>query len=550
MLCMPASSPETTAHLALPPVLLHELPARAAACWPDAVALVADGRQCSYAALQLQIAGLARAFLRFGLVVGDRVAVFLDKRVETVVASFATTAASGVLVPINPVLKPTQVAHILKDSGARVLVTSSSRLAVLQPELSNCPELAQVVVTEAAVPELPAVPSTVHAWPESSPTAGDADRPVAVLETDTAAIFYTSGSTGRPKGVMLSHRNLVAGATSVASYLGNHRGDVLLAALPLSFDAGFSQLTTAFLVGARVVLLNYLLPRDVLQAMAREGVTGLTAVPPLYMQLAALDWPAEATARLRYWANTGGRMPRATLDALRGRAPQAMPFLMYGLTEAFRSTYLPPEQVDTRPDSIGRAIPNAQVLVLREDGSECRVDEPGELVHRGPLVAQGYWRRPEDTALRFRALPVHFQADGHERPAPEIAVFSGDTVRRDAEGYLYFVGRRDEMIKTSGYRVSPTEVEEAVFASGLVAESLAVGIDQEALGQVIHVAAVPSGAARGDPAQDTAALLSHCRSQLPVYMVPTAVHWVPGPLPRNPNGKLDRQRWKAEHAKF
>ena len=241
-------------------------------------------------------------------------------------------------------------------------------------------------------------------------------------------------------------------------------------------------------------------------------------------------------------------MPRATLDALRARVPQARPYLMYGLTEAFRSTYLPPEQVDTRPDSIGRSIPNVQVLVLREDGSECDVDEPGELVHRGPLVAQGYWKRPEDTALRFKALPAQFQVGGHERPAPEIAVFSGDTVRRDAEGYLYFVGRRDEMIKTSGYRVSPTEVEEAVFASGLVAESLAVGIEHEALGQVIHVAAVASPAATGEPGADTAALLAHCRAQLPAYMVPAVVHWVPGPLPRNPNGKLDRQHWKTEHA--
>ena len=284
--------------------------------------------------------------------------------------------------------------------------------------------------------------------------------------------------------------------------------------------------------------------------MAREGVTGLTAVPPLYMQLAALDWPAGATAHLRYWANTGGRMPRATLEALRARAPQAMPFLMYGLTEAFRSTYLPPEQVDLRPDSIGRAIPNVQVLVVREDGSECDVDEPGELVHRGPLVAQGYWRRPEETAQRFKPLPAALRADGHERPAPEVVVFSGDTVRRDAEGYLYFVGRRDEMIKTSGYRVSPTEVEEAVYASGLVQESLAVGMDHAVLGQAIHVAAVPTAQASGDPVRDTAALLAHCRAQLPGYMVPAAVHWVTEPLPRNPNGKLDRQRWKAEHAGF
>jgi acyl-CoA ligase (AMP-forming) (exosortase A-associated) len=545
---MSATRSVPTDPVALPPVLLHGLVGRAAAAWPDAVALVDDGRRLSYAQLQAQVLALVVALQRSGLAAGDRVAVFLDKRIETVVASFAATAAGGVLVPVNPVLKPAQVVHILQDSGARVLATSLARLAALRPVLADAPDLARVLVTDAEVPGMDSGQVPVQAWP----TGGDGAtmEPMHRLDTDTAAIFYTSGSTGRPKGVVLSHRNLVAGATSVASYLGNHRGDVLLAALPLSFDAGFSQLTTAFLVGARVVLLNYLLPRDVLLAMAREGVTGLTAVPPLYMQLAALDWPAEATAHLRYWANTGGRMPRATLDALRARAPHASPFLMYGLTEAFRSTYLPPEQVDQRPDSMGRAIPNVQVLVLREDGSECDVDEPGELVHRGPLVAQGYWRRPDETRQRFKPLSAALLADGHVRPVPEIAVFSGDTVRRDAEGYLYFVGRRDEMIKTSGYRVSPTEVEEAVFASGLVQESLAVGVDHEALGQAIHVAAVASDTASGDAARDTAALLAHCRAQLPAYMVPAAVHWETGQLPRNPNGKLDRQRWKAEHAGF
>jgi acyl-CoA synthetase (AMP-forming)/AMP-acid ligase II len=194
------------------------------------------------------------------------------------------------------------------------------------------------------------------------------------IDADVLAILYTSGSTGRPKGVVLSHRNMVAGAKSVASYLGNHADDTLLAALPLSFDAGFSQLTTAFHAGARVVLLNYLLPRDVLKALERERVTGLTAVPPLYLQLAALEWPQAIGQHLRYFANTGGRMPRETLQALRQRVPQAQPFLMYGLTEAFRSTYLPPAEVDRRPDSIGRAIPNAEILVLREDGTECAAD--------------------------------------------------------------------------------------------------------------------------------------------------------------------------------
>src|SRR6185312_7014610 len=268
------------------------------------------------------------------------------------------------------------------------------------------------------------------------------------------AILYTSGSTGKPKGVMLSHRNMVAGAKSVASYLENGPQDVLLAALPLSFDAGFSQLTTAFHAGARVVLLNYLLPRDVLRALDAERVTGLTGVPPLWIQLSDLEWPAGIAQHLRYIANTGGRMPRETLEKLRARLPRTKPFLMYGLTEAFRSTFLPPEEVDRRPDSIGKAIPNAEILVLRDDGTPCEPDEPGELVHRGALVGMGYWNDAAKTAERYKVLP------GREAGfvLPEIAVFSGDTVRRDRDGYLYFIGRRDEMIKTSGYRVSPTEI--------------------------------------------------------------------------------------------
>jgi acyl-CoA ligase (AMP-forming) (exosortase A-associated) len=360
------------------------------------------------------------------------------------------------------------------------------------------------------------------------------------------AILYTSGSTGKPKGVVLSHRNMLAGAKSVASYLENRADDTLLAALPLSFDAGFSQLTTAFHAGARVVLLNYLLPRDVLKALEAERVTGLTAVPPLYIQLAALDWPAAIGDHLRYFANTGGRMPRETLTQLRRRVPNARPFLMYGLTESFRSTYLDPAEVDARPDSIGKAIPNAEVLVLREDGTPCDVDEPGELVHRGALVGMGYWNDAEKTAERYRPLPAGAGGRSDALQLPEFAVFSGDTVRRDAEGFLYFIGRRDEMIKTSGYRVSPTEVEEVVYASGLVAECVAFGVDHPTLGQAVRVIATPAGAAL-----DVAQLLAQCRLRMAAYMVPAGVDVVAGPLPRNPNGKIDRKllatEWLQSH---
>jgi acyl-CoA ligase (AMP-forming) (exosortase A-associated) len=361
-----------------------------------------------------------------------------------------------------------------------------------------------------------------------------------VIDADMAAIFYTSGSTGKPKGVVLSHRNMVAGAKSVAQYLDNHSDDVLLAALPLSFDAGFSQLTTGFHAGARVVLLNYLMPRDVLEALVRERVTGLTAVPPLWIQLTQLDWPAQAARDLRYIANTGGRMPLSTLQALRARLPSAQVFLMYGLTEAFRATYLPPDEVDRRPDSIGKAIPNAEILVLREDGTPCGPNEPGELVQRGALVALGYWNDAQKTAERFKPLPG--RADG--LVLPEIAVFSGDTVRTDEEGFLYFIGRRDEMIKTSGYRVSPTEVEEVVYATHRVGECVAVGVPHPTLGQSIVVVATPL--AGGSLAAED--LIAACRERLPLYMVPSRVVVREGPLPRNPNGKIDRRGLVAEFA--
>jgi acyl-CoA ligase (AMP-forming) (exosortase A-associated) len=519
--------------------LLFELIARTADGSPEASALSAGAATSSYATLAGQVGACASGLVRLGLARGDRVGIYLEKRVETVVASFGAAAAGGVFVPLNPLLKPEQVGYILRDCNVRVLVTSPERLALLGDVLAQCPDLRHVVVTDAGA-AAGALPTTTWVDLLAAPR-----RPGhRVIDTDMAAILYTSGSTGRPKGVVLSHRNMVAGAKSVASYLGNGPHDTLLAALPLSFDAGFSQLTTAFHSGARVVLLNYLMPRDVLRAIERERVTGLTAVPPLYIQLAQLEWPAAVGESLRYFANTGGRMPRETLDQLRRRVPKAKPFLMYGLTEAFRSTYLPPEEVDRRPDSIGKAIPNAEILVLREDGSECGPDEPGELVHRGALVGMGYWNDAEKTAERYRPLPVGVGGREAGLQIPELAVFSGDTVRRDAEGFLYFIGRRDEMMKTSGYRVSPTEVEEVLYATQLVGECAAFGVEHAALGQAIHVVATPSA---GAAALDNDALLAACRARMPAYMVPAAVHAVAGPLPRNPNGKIDRKllatRW-------
>jgi acyl-CoA ligase (AMP-forming) (exosortase A-associated) len=518
--------------------LLHHLISASAERTPSASALTHAGADMSYERLAESTHGLAAGLIALGLARSERVAIYLDKRPEAVIASFAASAAGGVFVPANPILKAAQVGHILHDCSARALVTSPERIDALHDALRQCHDLRHVVLTgnPAVLPDLPGL--SVHRWNDVIEMRGGREH--RSIDSDMVSILYTSGSTGGPKGVVLSHRNMVAGAKSVAEYLENHADDTLLAALPLSFDAGFSQLTTAFHVGARVVLLNYLLPRDVLKALEAEQVTGLTAVPPLWIQLAQLDWPASIAGRLRYIANTGGRMPLETLQRLRSRLPQTRPYLMYGLTEAFRATYLPPEQVDRRPDSIGKAIPDAEVLVLREDGSACAPNEPGELVQRGALVAMGYWNDPDRTAERFRPLPP--QAAGREAGLvlPEIAVFSGDTVRMDEEGFLYFIGRRDEMIKTSGYRVSPTEVEEVVYATGRVGECIAFGVPHPTLGQSIQVIATPPP----DRTLDTDALLAECRARMPAYMVPAQVAIHDGPLPRNPNGKIDRNALK------
>ncbi len=526
------------------PRLLAELVLRAAEREPTALALTSGVQTLDYATLAGAVQRAAAGLVGQGVQRGERVAVWLDKRPETVVLCFAAAAAGAVFVPINPLLKPAQVAHILRDSGACALLSTPERAGRLDGLWPTLPALRQLLLTAPAAGPLPL---PVLSWADL--LAGPTGAVHRVIDSDMAAILYTSGSTGAPKGVVLSHRNLVVGAASVVDYLDNRADDTLLAVLPLSFDAGFSQLTTAFHAGARVVLLNHLVPRDVLQALDRERVTGLTAVPPLYMQLAALEWPPAIAGHLRYFASTGGRMPVPTLSAIRSRVPQSRPFLMYGLTEAFRSTCLPPEEVDRRPDSIGRAIPNAEVLVLRDDGSECAVDEPGELVHRGPLVGLGYWGDAEKTAQRYRPLPAALAGRGAGLPLPELAVWSGDTVRRDEAGFLYFVGRRDEMIKTSGYRVSPTEVEAVLQASGLVGDCVAFGVDDAALGQAIQVVATPAAGAAG---LDTVALLALCRQQLPAYMVPAGVSVAAAALPRNPNGKLDRRQivaaWNAAAA--
>lgn len=490
---------------------------------PDRIAFVDARERVSYAALQGAVRRVAAEMQARGIVRGDRVATYAPKQYENVVFLLAANLAGAIFVPINPQLKEHQVLHILKDSGARALATNLHRLQRM-PAVQDLPGLAIWSLDD------------LHSTGENNAAFDD----VPVIDDDPAAILYTSGSTGRPKGVVLSQRNLVSGADSVASYQRLESDDVILGILPLSFDAGLSQLTTALAAGACYTPLDFLQPTEVPRHCETYGVTSITGVPPLWTQLASVAWPEETGARIRRIANTGGHMPTPLLHRLQKLYPSAKPYLMYGLTEAFRSTYLPPEQVSTRPNSIGKGVPNAEILVLRADGTLCDADEPGELVHRGAFVTLGYWNDPELTAKRFRPLP---QAHG-EIPRVDRAVWSGDIVRRDAEGYLYFVARGDDMIKASGYRVSPTEVEEILLTCPEVVEAAAIGVPHPALGQAI-VACVQSRSA-ADACRD--AVLRACRKRLPSYMVPTFVDVVVEALPRNPNGKIDRTLLKQHHS--
>lgn len=513
--------------------LLHDLVFDSAKITPEASAIEYKDAIVTYSELGHSIDSVAKLFNNHGLKRSERVAVYLDKCLETVLSIFGTSRANGVFVPVNPVLKPEQVAYILTDCNVRILITSSVRLRVLIEVLPSCHDLRTIIITDKtdALPALPSIEIT--GWKDSIGKVDSVVPEIENIDSDMAAILYTSGSTGKPKGVVLSHRNIVMGAKSVSIYLRNTKADRILTVLPFSFDYGLSQLTTAFLKGATVVLFNYLLARDVIKAIKKYRITGLAAVPPLWVQLSQLEWLDDAIRPLRYITNSGGALPSATLSALRSKLRDTDVYLMYGLTEAFRSTYLPPSEIDNRPGSMGKAIPNAEVVVVDEDGNLCEPGEPGELVHRGVLVAMGYWGDPERTAERFKFVPNPVSGI----TIPEYAVWSGDTVRMDKDGYLYFIGRQDDMIKTSGYRVSPSEVEDIIYSSGLVNEVAAIGIPHPVLGQAIIVFASLLENNKVD--QDR--LDNICKEHLPAYMIP-ARYELKDNLPHNPNGKIDRKR--------
>ena len=512
-------------------LLLHQILFQQAEKTPAATALGCRDQWLDYQTVASRVLSVAAGLQKLGLSPHERVAIYLPKTPEAVCSFLGSTAAGGVMVPVNPVLKAPQVMHILRDCNVRVLITNKSRYKQLAEDIQQCHDLLHIILVDADIE------GTLN-W-HFFLTSAESYKPSSAIDADMAAILYTSGSTGKPKGVVLSHRNMVTGAHSVAQYLGNTADDRLLCVLPFSFDYGFSQLTTAFSVGASCYLLEYLFPRDVVKAIDKQQITGVGLVPPLWVQISELDLPESSGDSLRYFTNTGGAMPGNTLKTLRQQFCNADPYLMYGLTEAFRSCFLPPSEIDKRPGSMGKAIPNAEIMVINERGEECTAHEPGELVHRGALVSMGYWNDQERTAERFKSAPCRIR----EIQTPEIAVWSGDVVRKDEDGFLYFIGRRDDMIKTSGYRVSPTEVEEAAYSSGLVAEVAAIGVAHMRLGQAIVLVVINSQVVEFDEK----ALIKHLKHLLPSYMVPAKII-LSDILPRNPNGKIDRKHLANEFA--
>lgn len=482
----------------------------AADAHPERVAVRTSEHAESYAQLRARASAVAAALDGAGVEPGERVAILLPNGVESAAAIHGVAAAGAVFTVVNWLSRPRQVEQILAVTGARVLLTTRAWEA-LQPRR-----------LEAATP--------IRYVEDLS---GSAVRdPVARGAASLAQICFTSGSTGAPKGVMVTNGNLLAGITTVRRYLGIVESDRIASLLPFSFVYGLNQLNLAIATGATLDIIDPTLAVDAVEALGARECTVLAAVPPLWAQLLAVPGFQRRAAALRLLTCAGGRLPPDTVRALRSAVPAARLFLMYGLTEVFRSTYLPPDEVDAHPDSMGYAVPGSRVEVLREDGTVCAAGEIGELVHAGPTVALGYWQDPDGTARVFRERE---DADGSRARW----VFSGDLVRRDEDGRLYYVGRRDRMIKTLGYRVSPDEVTDAIHASGLVADAALTTEPDAARGARIVAHVVLRPAARLD------ALRRWCGTELPRHMQPA--RWiVHEQLPRNASGKHDLPRLERE----
>ncbi len=529
--------------------LVHHMLQSSALRAPGQEAIVSRDRRLDFQTMSAQVASLAGAIAQQAIQRGDRVAVLLPPSLELPLSIFGVSQANAVFVPIHHGLFPAQVAHILRDCGAVMLITDPDRCEKLQDVLVDLTDLRSVVIANPSGAMGSSEPATAPvvrqdldflSWEELIRQASPSPEEKCIGK-DLAAILYTSGSTGLPKGVMLSHANVLAGAEIVSDYLSISRSDRLLAALPFSFDAGLNQLTTAVLQGATTVMIQFHFGRDIVKQLVAEQITGLAGVPSLWSLLAqpSSGLGKQPLPNLRYITNTGGALPSNVLAELRSLLPGTEIVLMYGLTEAFRSTYLPPAELQHRPTSIGKPIPNTEIFVLDELGQQCGTDQVGELVHHGPTVSLGYWNHPELSKNVLRPHP--FPRPG--AAAPDLVCYSGDLVRKDEEGFLYFVGRRDNQIKSAGFRISPTEVEAVICKVAPVRQAAVIGVPDPVLGQHLVAFAILEENA---PLLDSSDILVKCAAELPRHMIPKQIELV-HELPQTASGKINypllRESW-------
>jgi amino acid adenylation domain-containing protein len=509
--------------------LLHDYLSDAAARAPESIALVCGERRLTYCEVDRRANALARELVRRGIARGDRVVVFGDNSESTAIAFWAALKADAVVSVVHPQTKPAKLAYLLDDCRARAVITE----AHLEPAFGEVCRRARHVGTVIVAGDLDARTRErladlrgFAAW-QDLPAEADAPPPRRALDIDLAAIIYTSGSTGEPKGVMLTHHNMRAACASVSEYLGITAGDRILCALPLAFDYGLYQMIMAFAAGARVVLeRSFAFPAQILARVAEERITGFPGVPTMFATLLGLgSLSTFDLSSVRYVTNTAAALPAKHLLRLPEVFPRARVFSMYGLTECKRCTYLPPEDLARKPESVGRAIPNTELWLIDERGRRLGPGEVGELVIRGATVMKGYWEKPEATARKLRPGPV----------PGEHVLHTGDLCRLDDEGYLYFVGRKDEVIKSRGEKVAPKEVEATLLAIPGVREAAVIGVPDDVLGHAIKAFVVLEPGV----ILDGRAIQRACRERLESYMVPSQVE-LRDALPRSANGKIQK----------
>ncbi|KEA03403.1 class I adenylate-forming enzyme family protein [Rhizobium rhizogenes] len=490
--------------------------------WGDKLALVTRDMSLSFTDLDALSDHLAADLQIRGLRPGDRTMIFMDNCWEAVVAIFAVLKAGGVFSPVNPSTKADKLAFMLRNCRARAVITQARLAGVLEQALAEETNVEVAIISGDPGSLLPGASRF------SDGIAGLA-RPVGHvgIDMDLAMLIYTSGSTGRPKGVMMTHRNIEAAATSITAYLRNTADDVILNVLPIAFDYGLYQILMAIKVGATIVLeKSFAFPQAIFDIMRREKVTGFPLVPTMAALILNMrDMVPGSLPALRYITNTAAALPPEHIERLRALFPDVMIFSMYGLTECKRCTWLPPSQLDVRPGSVGIAIPNTQAYVVDNQGRKVAHGVVGELVIRGPHVMQGYWENEEATAKVLRRGPNPW----------ERVLYTGDLFRADADGFLYFVGRKDDIIKTRGEKVAPKEVEAAIHACPGVAEVVVFGRQDPILGQAIHAVVVAY-----DPSLNEQMVIRHCQRNLEDFMVPRSVSFRTE-LPKTDTGKVSRR---------